>query len=206
MTDSYPEESSGGGSRNLARSQMRWLVTFGDLLTLLLCFFLSIVSFGPLNPTQRVLEEEVTKPDEPINPVMPPEIDSEQVSGPTIALTNSDTMETLLRFTEQDYVGGGELFTSEASEKMRSELEPEGYEVESVVVESCYGKPEYPDGRSWFMSVSRALGLRSQLIDAGVSPASISIRTVGYRCDAIREQDEEMVTRLTLTYTGLHRG
>lgn len=37
-----------------------WLISFGDLLTLLLCFFLSIIGLGPLNPNHKTPNNNAT--------------------------------------------------------------------------------------------------------------------------------------------------
>ena len=137
-----------------------WLVSFGDLLTLLLCFFVTIIAQSPLNP--RSAKSEALR--------------EKQEAGTEFAPSVSRSLFKTLTLSQQDFQkdSGG------IAQALKSSVILDGYEVSKASLSSC--SPGVGE-TSWFEATKQALSLRRQLIDAGVASPRIEISVRGPNCE-----------------------
>ncbi len=193
--------------------QTNWLLSFGDLLTLLLCFFLSVLSLSPLNPAYKSPEKGKSK--QIVNE--PPSTEATGAAGKTsggIELANSsgtvadpsvgssanNFKQLSVWLTEADFREGNLELLPEAQERLKSQVFGSAYERVSVRIEGC---AEVEQGRAeaaWAASLSRILTLRSQMIDAGIPATTLSYRVLGPDCETLRgkEGTEQAVVRIRI--------
>jgi flagellar motor protein MotB len=201
-----------------------WILSFGDLLTLLLCFFLSIISFSPLNPANNVpviVEED--QPVEQVSTNVLPDAPTGSEPGTALAnLTSSDAELTPernrsyfsgLRFwlNESDYSGLGWEPSEEAAKRIKNQVVRTSYQPKRVTIESCFDAGVKGAETVWAGSISRILNLRSQLIDAGLPSGSFEYRVLGPHCNGLRTQETQdpveaktAVSRITIEFEMNH--
>ncbi|MBN8548945.1 MAG: hypothetical protein J0M12_06495 [Deltaproteobacteria bacterium] len=176
-----------------------WMLSFGDLLTLLLCFFLSIISFSPLNPAHKSSEkvdkkQGVTKSKEhEVAPAPAQTVDGTQLANlegsdeKTTLLANMSVVDGLrLWLQESDYAGLGWELGEGAAARLKSQVVRTAYAPKRVTIESCLESTLIGDETAWAGSISRILSVRSQLIDAGFKPGIFRYRVMGPHCAEIR--------------------
>lgn len=187
------------GSEASGRSiHSNWMLSFGDLLTLLLCFFLSILSFSSLNPSNdRAQKHDKVQGVGGPEPILADTEGRQTAAGTQLAnLEGSDEKATLpanasvvnglrLWFGESDYVGLGWELSEVAIQRLKSQVVRTAYAPKRVTIESCLGSTVIGDETAWAGSISRILGLRSQLIDAGLAPGTFRYRVLGPYCDVL---------------------
>jgi hypothetical protein len=161
-----------------------WLISFGDLLTLLLCFFLSIVSFGPLNPHATLPKNELTARSDSTPSTS---AYKKTPAGTGFALKTHGRFaaarhfgELKLQIAEEEYTDLGGTLSEEAQKRLESAVKSSGYSVLAASVSSCSALGSVSSG--WFQSISRSLQVRRQLVDAGVSAQAVTVRALGSSC------------------------
>lgn len=139
-----------------------WLLSFGDLVTLLLGFFVAIIAFALQNPPQPQGKAEIVA-----------------AGGTTIAedIANNPSRlsvrEVQLLESSFDPITG-ELRGDDAK-ALIEQLNLSSIEVESVLIESCFNGQGAERESVRFAIMGRALAIASQIVDAGVGAESIQI-------------------------------
>lgn len=154
-----------------------WMITFGDLLTLLLCFFCAILATNPNNfehLAQSSLEKE-------------PGTFIAQFGGREWLAVSGLAGEREVK----EAVIGAIPKQGEAHPTQKSG------EIADIYVEVCDRSVDKPESWSWHQSMELALKVKRQLIDElSVSSEQIFLRAVGNRCDElappVRAQDKEI--------------
>jgi hypothetical protein len=137
-----------------------WLLSFGDLVTLLLGFFVAIIAFALQNPPK-------------------PQMEIKALDGTTIAqdipnnASRLSVIEVQLPASSFDQTTG-ELGGDEAK-TLITQLNLSSLKVESVLLESCFEGQSNDRESIRFMVMGRALAIASQLVDAGVNAELIQI-------------------------------
>ena len=192
------------GLAHLQRRQRRtpWVVSFGDLLTLLLCFFLTMVSFGPLGSGHK---EQANKGLEPMDPAFPaPGRRSAAAAAPGIVLAKSLNVaprtESVRQFAnrsfifaETDFDVEPELPDSRKREVMFEEIKTLSAKVVQVDVETCGGKADESGDAAWEIAGKRSLALGREIANFGVNPAQVRLRVLGQHCELL--MDPELLGR-----------
>src|SRR5690606_22976012 len=128
-----------------------WMLSFGDLLTLLLCFFLCILSFSPLNPHRP--SEDIDKHNQIValsaaelqgggsvpgqTGTALAELQAEAREFGTLAKV-SNSNELVLTLSDSDFAGGGWEATPAVLSRVKSQVIETSYAVLGVKVESCF--------------------------------------------------------------------
>ena len=154
-----------------------WLITFGDLLTLLLCFFISAWATVRMKNSQSA----------DVTPLKHERIADK--AGATVDLTLNGTRiaedsigitSPLLRFRAEDFRGDPEKLGPEARSKLGKVVDYRDFRWN---LEVCSREEEVNNSEKWKISQRRALYLRSQLIDSGLEPEMIGVRVLGPNCN-----------------------
>ncbi|RMG42260.1 MAG: hypothetical protein D6719_06870 [Candidatus Dadabacteria bacterium] len=176
--------------KNNISDTQRWLVTFGDLLTLLLVFFLSIISFGNFGSPRITSNNYASAHKNFKNPVRKEFLQRPGQTGITIAhLTDRDSPDGEVRivFKETDFESQSGVLLKKARKHLKKKVVTAAYLTEQAVVEACRANNGERDAAAWFVSAGRLLDLRSQLVDAGVDARRIYLRAVGRDCQTLSE-------------------
>lgn len=174
-----------------------WWVSFGDLLTLLLCFFLALVGFGTLRiSVPATLSNEPGRGNSELGQAK----FISQGDGTPFALYESEPVVVSLRYAERDYAADQEMLTAEAAGKLKTEVSKSPYDITAVHVETCATVPGKGAGHSWLHAMSRGMALRSQVFDAGVSAELITLRVLGGHCEVLGAGIDEapVVSQITV--------
>lgn len=209
--------SSGVQGRSI---QSNWMLSFGDLLTLLLCFFLSVLSLSPLNPANEnrinVKEnQEVIQPkqDQPSvtrsNPGSGTALAKLSTAGgvltPEQKASDSNMLELLL--SQDDFEGLGWDLKAESQLRVKNQVIGTAYPVRRVTIESCFGSVPGSEETAWAGAISRILSLRSQLIDGGLNPNLFAYRPQGPNCNELTQSESEskkVAARLKVEFEDFH--
>lgn len=183
MTGTFPNQPPPPGSS--------WLVSFGDLLTLLLCFFIALI----------VLTREATPPASAAEPVTPSQLSRIEVPGAVAALprppgtTLAANLEEQSRFEllfeEGDFEADGTALSSAARERIENAFAFAAYTPKPVRIVACGGGRGESTDAGWLESMQRLLELRSQLLDAGADMGRAELEPAGPYCNRIGGQQEQ---------------
>ena len=153
-----------------------WILSLGDLLTLLLCFFVSAIAAGYHKSSSNlsVTTDNDTGFRQPV--------ESEQArTGTGTSIAPFEVVATEERLGPESFVGSTVLrLEPSAAARLRSNIESVRMVV-GITVSSCGGGQESQPQRSWFEALRRGLEVRRQLLDAGVAANRIRLQ-VGMRC------------------------
>ena len=149
-----------------------WLLSFGDLVTLLLGFFVAIIAYAMQNP-----------PKPP--PAVPPQ---EAYSGTTLAVIPAKDAEVTVRRT---VILPEEAFDSESGElldKWRNMLKMNINAEEIRITESsifgCVGDLKGGLEQHRFAVMGRTLAVTGQVLDMGAPSNALQVETPGEVCEA----------------------
>jgi flagellar motor protein MotB len=178
-------EEYGIAPRPPRASAPRWMVTFGDLLTLLLCFFITCITLGPLGRQQR---HETTPQNNSNNAAQSSGRDDLHAAGTSIApitprLEEHPRAPTLTLY-EGDFDEKGEgpwrnavlLLLGQGVEKARG-----------VDLESCAPEKGTPWSQRLRQSWDLALALRRQVVDSGVPPQTVRVKVSSAGCGSSKD-------------------
>lgn len=171
-----------------------WLVSFGDLLTLILCFFITLISLSPLNPHMAGSKDR-DKPESyaEVNGASAEKTAAEQSGIPFALNKEKNGAENLkrhylsVRFDESDFEFDGELLRPAAAEKIKKLVPPEAYRPARLTVESCLQPAAAADTEQALTRSAKTLVvLKRQLIDhmPGLSGVETALRIVKKSCIA----------------------
>lgn len=151
-------------------SSGNWLLSFGDLLTLLLCFFLAIVALGPLNPRAKAPIAELTSGNN-INNF--PKAQLSALGGRSgTALAHNDLAKqglagqgarSSLEFGESDFSPLTQLLTPSAIGRLKTDLLSGTSADQTLLLEVCRRTAELRTPYGAEVGIERALALRRQL-------------------------------------------
>lgn len=159
-----------------------WLITFADMITLLLCAFLMIFSLNYHRLKDKAKEAQIERTEEAAPGI--------QIAQSTSEGTKS-FQDVTLNFSEEDFEADGATLGGDALRRLKSKGIPEGYEISLLNLNSCVSSDSVGNGDAWKMSEKRSEGLFRQLIDSGVLPERIREMTLGVDCDPIRGRRHE---------------
>ncbi len=156
-----------------------WLISFADLITLLLCSFLMMFSLN-WDKQQHVtnMSKEETAPSQTESP------------GIVIADSPPKSVETKallprveLRFTKADFQNDGITFSSEALKKVNNLATSEGYRDAMVTLAVCKG------AAGGMADEAELLITAGQVLDAGVTEQRLRYEVLGRGCAGERGKD-----------------
>lgn len=166
-------------SSGSAPTKSVWLVSFGDLLTLLLCLFLALVGNSGLNPHKANQISARSKEQISSNGAFTA---SDLKHGTRLALNGSAKRSIRLVCFERDFKSvRGELRRS-ALIRLQNEARSVRYSSQAALIEGCALNQSE---QSRFESMKRRLTLRSQMIDSGFLAERLSIRAMGADCSQL---------------------
>ena len=168
-----------------------WLISFSDLLTLLLCFFLCLAAFGRFDGTLRQANSKISQDNLNTNGV-PNAASSVVTSGGTVVANKSieaGSLQALL--TEADFGSDGSEVKSSGQDKLKKLLETVAYKPTAVLIETCGVRVDRENERAWLQGMSRAVALKGQLLDAGIDGQRLIFRNVGPHCEVIEGGEVE---------------
>ncbi|NLF25097.1 MAG: hypothetical protein GX589_05495 [Deltaproteobacteria bacterium] len=178
-----------------------WLVSFGDLLTLMLCFFLSLIAFGPLNRGFQMESAKLTLETRKAIQVLKVPRELARQPGITIAFSRDGKPSLKIAFGEEDFQKEREELLPTVLERMVSIVKSVQYDISEVKIEACRIDARGSAGGGWQAGSRMALGIRSQLLDAGIKSASLKLRSPGGHCAEFAGEDkQELGDRAQVTF------
>ncbi|MCB0337207.1 MAG: flagellar motor protein MotB [Bdellovibrionales bacterium] len=170
-----------------------WLLTFGDLLTLMLCFFIALCSF------QRFGSEADGLTDGNNSEKVPPtHKQAEELSaGTPLAKTNIGGALPGLVLNEEDFSdrqGSLSQFKAQELGEFVAQALSHGRELE---IESCAEGAQEQVLTLWAQSMYRAQDLQQLLTRHGVPPQAIRVRVLGPHCELLgmKEKSARAIVR-----------
>jgi hypothetical protein len=143
-----------------------WMVTFGDLLTLLLCFFCAVITLNANN-----IKDLNTS----LNTSQRPRGD-----GTVIA---ANTQRQWFYFSE---VPSSVEIKGALLKHQQEHPTLKNAEIADIYVEVCSGSVGEPNQDGWSQSIERALAIKRQLLDDfGLADGRIALRSLGRLCSEI---------------------
>jgi len=154
-----------------------WLYSFGDLLTLLLCFFVAIIS---TTYTQQRPPEIVTPQSESdlLKQGLP-----EERSGIRIAAEERGTEFVL---TQDAFVENGSALTATTVERLTETLVAVLSQLQVLEIDVCDQTQESTDATRWFAALQRAEVMHEWFVWRGVPKSQIAVVVRGPHCDVMR--------------------
>jgi flagellar motor protein MotB len=150
-----------------------WMITFGDLLTLLLCFFCALLTLNA-NKLDRLAK-----------------LSTEQEPGTLLASFNEDDEgRAWLSLSELDEAKDlkGVLLKQQGEHPTLKNAE-----IADIYVEVCNRAIDKPEEWSWHQSIQTALQLKRQLVDdLKVGEEQVALRVLGPRCDGLSGREKEI--------------
>jgi len=157
-----------------------WLITFGDLLTLLLCFFLAIISLN-----SQKIKELVTK---------------RTISSPGTLLAQPTSGEKRLWLTLSENEVESDNLNSLLKTKLAGLSKAEKIEIADVYIEVCDLSEEFNDEWKWHSSLERVLTLKRQVVDAYRLPnlKMVAERVLGPYCQGLSKKGADVIAAIGL--------
>ena len=147
-----------------------WLLSFGDLVTLLLGFFVAIIAYAMQNPPKPA-----PKPPEAVQP------------GTTFANIPSGDATLTVRRTARVPEEGFDPVTGELSENwrntLRAQLNPDDIRITESAVFGCIGSSGGEREQRRFAVMGRTLAVTGQVLDMGAPEKSLRVETPGEVCE-----------------------
>lgn len=184
-----------------AQDEAHWFITFNDLLTLLLCFFVSTITLGSsgtgnsagkseqleeLIPKQELLGERdtpITKNGTAI---------ANKVDAGSGVRTGAGRVWLL---SESDF--NGLTLSAEATKGLIELSKMEGKAL-TVTAETCV-PGELPVSAAWQLSLERVLALKSQVLDAHFPPELLRLSALGPVCERLgTSESQDTAARITV--------
>ena len=169
------------------KQETNWLISFGDLLTLLVCFFMALAQSG-LSPTPK---DGLKNKDLQALTTNKPEHKLDTNSGTTLAHPTywglsaveypTLIIETVL-FSD-DLTSGSRELSANGVKKLRAELPGYLAEAQRVEIEVCNSDLE---GERAARSIRSVLGIRRVLVELGAKPGLTTLRAGASGCDELQ--------------------
>ena len=177
-----------------------WLVSFGDLLTLLLCFFLSLIALGPLNRRYQKDQARQTPETRRVIQMLKLPIQAAEQAGIAIAFSRSGSPSLRFVFNEIDFPADADGLLPAVLERMTNVVKSTDYQIEQISIEVCQNSVGAPVEGSWSESALRSLSLKSQLLDAGIKGGMVRLRSLGAHCDGLQTLKGELRGTAQVTF------
>ncbi len=169
-----------------------WLLGFGDLSTLILCFFLALLISSPVNPAYRRGNSQlgVEPGDGPFEAQAKIEtVFSDSVKpGTELAKPISDESYKELILL-RSYYDEEMNIASLLQKSVLNGIDLGVYEVSELSIETCSPNEGIPKETDWYLSLSNALSTRRQLVDAGIRSKVIEVGVLGPWCEVLKFKD-----------------
>jgi flagellar motor protein MotB len=177
-----------------------WLLTFGDLLTLLLCFFIAIVSFSPLNNSPKrkeFLNKSGSYVDQ--NGVHENKTISDS-TGTTLADNALKERHGDVRppieefwFEEKDFSTQITDLTEMRSNEFKNLVTTSYYVASQIEIELCRFNKEGDKEQAALLSMLRTQALRRQVIDAmpNLSKEALLLSYSGDSCKRVPQKEDQ---------------
>lgn len=163
-----------------SKNSGNWLISFGDLLTLLLCLFVANYKVAHTHASSQAPED--------IDNYQEVEVDKSH--GTHIAKTLLTESISTLSFSSNEFDGGSGELTPKALKRVKSIEIPRGYAVSAVTAKIC---SEKKDEQGWHQIVTRALTLPRQLIDTAYPEHVIAVEILGADCSLLTGAQDDTV-------------
>ena len=153
----------------------RWMVTFGDLLTLLLCFFLALVTVNGERISRLVAKGNA------------------EPNGTLLATNAQDKRISWLSFSANTLQERG--IKGVVEEKIRELESAQQLNITRFFIQSCWPSNFVPEEWSWHQAMNQALTAQGQLVDTIGREISkdVLVRVVGPYCQEMAQVDEDAV-------------
>jgi flagellar motor protein MotB len=126
-----------------------WATSFSDLVTLLLCFFLTMISFGPLGkPAPKSAQIDTKTP------------------GTSLALEGSGVQRRIFGLTPEELSGASSEERSKALNELIASVLLDGYQRKKITVTVSPETQSEQGAVRWMSIIQRLSGIHRQLIDA----------------------------------------
>jgi hypothetical protein len=182
-------------------------VSFGDLLTLLLCFFVAIVAYHTKGDPNQSEKNRVTSENNTIKIDPGAMYQKRELSGTPLANLTESSESLVLRFEPADYNGLQEQMTDEAKRWFQKAIQSDDYNLSVVRLEVCGNTPPGQGSSGWLVSMRRALDIRRQLVDAGFSTEGFELELLGADCSKLESKGgKKTVAALTLRTERIFNG
>lgn len=158
-----------------------WSTTFCDLVTLLLCFFLTMVSFGPIGKAHRQTIENQTES-------QPDKAKSETGTG--LALKGEGVEKRVFMLTRDDVTELANGSVTAALNEVKNIAASGGYEKRRIRITVSPQAPDTPEGEKWLSIIQRLSNLQRQLFDARWQ-TTLALRIAPLPSDQAPESDEK---------------
>lgn len=160
-----------------------WQLTFSDLLTLLLCFFVALIGFGQVKPMSG----------------------TGSISGIAFASTTveGDTFQVneLLLHVQDFEDNQREVF----QKRLKNFVFLEGYYSESLTLEVCAKGNPMQASKKWHEATQRMLEVNRQVIDAKVRKESIALRMTESLCE-LKSEEGVVAARVRVRFKKERKG
>jgi len=170
-----------------------WYLSFGDLLTLLLAFFITTITLSPLNPASggrySAAESGTTIALDPLSG-----------SGTRNANIANKTRQLVHFMSSTAFLSHNGDLTPEAQDEIKKLVVAEGYRIERAQIELCQNPNSGTDFDPWLLTESQISGLARQLVDIGVDQQALKLRVLGPHCNALLSPSEESKAKLVLDF------
>ncbi len=185
-----------------------WLTSFADLLTLLLCFFISIFALSSVNPNiTTVTNQDNNKFDTAQRLVKPsPTSNVLRITGGTDLAVDKIEVEHAFAwsFSQEEFLASDYDLTrlrlkGKASSRLRRALLSASYALSKAKISACDSEQLVLDGGGGVDLVVRTMPIYRQLIDMGVSPGFIAVEMVR-GCSHLTFGDRDMVARVDFAF------
>ena len=179
-----------------------WLMTFGDLLTLLLCFFVAIVSLSRHQHDADLVEAaefEASQITETIDEIT--RITAGASHGAKIALDIDNRNLTEVLLEQGDVDPEKHRLNSAGEQVMEKAIRLVSYPIRSIVIETCSRRGNAEAAIAWHESVSMSLGIQRQIHDMSVGSPQFKVRSAGPYCNTLGLATETQVSRILIQGT-----
>lgn len=153
-----------------------WMISFGDLLTLLVCFFMAMMQFGSNAKSSIILDKTALKGD-----FGGSKISGTRIADPTSKSSGGARYPTVMNefvAVESDFPEDSSAVNAFTKERLMSESWVSDAQVE---VEACA-----VGSGSWQVARERALAIRAAVLESGVQPGQVTLRIVGSDCESLK--------------------
>ena len=190
------------GMAPMRKRRTPWLVSFGDLLTLMLCFFLATITFKPrLAPTKDEVTHRSNREISEVKPITA----ASALSGTHFANTHrrqgvifrsfSPKSVFDFRLKNSDFDSRTGLLRRSSALGLKRIVSSSSYSFGMIEIHSCVNEVTADVGEALQSSMNRALAVRGQVIDAGVAANLVRTRILGGDCLALPgEKAQKVVT------------
>ncbi|MDZ4785048.1 MAG: flagellar motor protein MotB [bacterium] len=152
-----------------------WMITFGDLLTLLLCFFISLISFNGTKIKGLVEKRHQNN------------------SGTQIAKIDRETKPRWVSFSSEEV--NSDALMGILKERILAVSSKKEIVITDSYLEVCSRNDELPAEWNWHESMTQALKIKGQIVDSfSLQSESVKVRVLGPNCGALngKKTDSEV--------------